>query len=276
MSRYQSPPVVQHALRAKSTAASGTAQPLQAPDSTTKRYLDHSDAPRINTDVVITKALKQQYPALDLVVTPRSYGCDLLGFAASGLATATPIATDNGPLPSSLQWTVYIPPARRSESAKGYIGDYVIFGKYLYKWNNEEFIVYIADGRDGNEAYPMIVNHYILGTDKQKIDELILTAGAWASDLHDEILVFDGGDWSKSGELWQSVEKATWDAVILDEKMKQALIDDHLSFFESRDTYKDLQVPWKRGIIYHGPPGNGEYWTSLPSLIVEKSLTSHR
>ena len=52
--------------------------------------------------------------------------------------------------------------------------------------------------------------------------------------------------------------KASWDSVILDEDMKAALIEDHLSFFRSRATYERLKVPWKRGIIYYGPPGNGK------------------
>lgn len=41
-------------------------------------------------------------------------------------------------------------------------------------------------------------------------------------------------------------------------QMKQALIDDHMSFFKSRGQYEKLKVPWKRGIIYYGPPGNGK------------------
>ena len=28
--------------------------------------------------------------------------------------------------------------------------------------------------------------------------------------------------------------------------------------YKGRDVYKDLGVPWKRGIIFHGPPGNGK------------------
>ncbi|KAJ2971269.1 hypothetical protein NUW58_g9464 [Xylaria curta] len=51
---------------------------------------------------------------------------------------------------------------------------------------------------------------------------------------------------------------ASWDNVILDDGMKKAIIDDHVSFFDSRDTYARLKVPWKRGIIYYGPPGNGK------------------
>jgi len=254
-------------------------------DPTTRRFFDHSGAARINTDAVITKALREQYPQLELVVTPSSSACDLLRFAGAGHAIATPVADDSS-IPSSLQWTYYIPPARRAEGAQGYVGDAVIFGKFIYKWKGDEFIVYIVDGRDGSEAWPRVVNYYILATERYKVDELLLAAGLWGSDLHNEILVFDGGDWESSAELWQSVNKSSWDAVILDKDMKKALIDDHNSFFDSKETYAGLKVPWKRGIIYYGPPGNGKTISikatmhmlsdrnpSIPSLYV-RSLNS--
>lgn len=232
-----------------------------AADATTDRYFGHLRAPRVNTDAIITKSLAEQYPELELVVVPESPSYDtrfdLLGFASAGYATVTPLSDDSS-LPSSLQWTVYAPPARRIDGDSGSLGDLAIFGKFLYKWDDAEFIVYLVDGRDGTGAYPTVKNYYILTANRRKADELVLKVGSWSSELHNEAWVFDGGSWEKSSELWQSANKSTWDAVILDEDMKQALIEDHLSFFQSRQTYTDLKVPWKRGVIYHGPPGNGE------------------
>ncbi|RYC56798.1 hypothetical protein CHU98_g9410 [Xylaria longipes] len=83
-------------------------------------------------------------------------------------------------------------------------------------------------------------------------------AGGWANELHGEVWVFDQGYWQKSAELFRSIMGASWDSVILDANMKRAIIEDHNSFFDSRDTYARLKVPWKRGVIYHGPPGNGK------------------
>ena len=80
-------------------------------------------------------------------------------------------------------------------------------------------------------------------------------AGYYGSELHDEILVFDDGYWRKSKELWKSVEHSTWDDVILDESMKKAIMGEIDNFFDSGERYARLKVPWKRGIIYHGPPG---------------------
>lgn len=89
-------------------------------------------------------------------------------------------------------------------------------------------------------------------------DELVLAAGKWTSQLHDEIFVFDDGHWDKSKDLWKSVNGASWDDVILDPEMKKNLIEDVQGFFDNQDLYTQFAVPWKRGVILHGVPGNGK------------------
>lgn len=227
-----------------------------APDEAARQFFDNSTAKRINTDAVIAQSLKTQYPSLELVIVP-SYRVNLLGYASAGHANFTLLDEPDGS-PSSLTWTVYLPPARRIDNSPGSLGQEVQFAKFLYKWRDTEFILYLVDGRDGTGFRPNVRNHYILTTDIAKADTLILAAGQWGNELHEEVWVWDGGMWAKSVELYHSIRKASWDAVILDEGMKKAIIRDHLSFFESRDTYDRLGVPWKRGIIYHGPPGNGK------------------
>ncbi|KAK6209443.1 hypothetical protein LQW54_006296 [Pestalotiopsis sp. IQ-011] len=226
-------------------------------DATTKSFFKHSSARRLNTDAFITTALTKQYPNLQIVVTP-SGSCNLLAYARAGFASFDPVEENSSSLPSSLQWDFYVPPARRLDGARGGLAEMPLFGKYMYKWKDSDFIVYFVDGRDGSSSYPVIQNFYILTTDKPKAHELILEAGRWNAELHDEVWVFDGGYWQKSKDLYRSFRGAGWDAVILDPAMKASIIDDHLSFFASRDTYEHLRVPWKRGIIYHGPPGNGK------------------
>lgn len=223
-------------------------------DSTAKEYFKQATGKRINTDSVVARALSQQYPNLELVIVPAG-NCKLLAYANAGFASYEPIKDPAGDLPS-LKWDFYVPPAHRLDGAAGVVAEELLFGKFMYKWKNDDFIVYLADGRDGD--YGNIINFYILATNKQRAQQLVLEAGSWSNDLHDEIWVFDGGYWSKDGELFQSVMKSSWDVVILNPDMKSAIIDDHLSFFRSREIYRNLQVPWKRGIIYHGPPGNGK------------------
>ncbi|OCK82529.1 P-loop containing nucleoside triphosphate hydrolase protein [Lepidopterella palustris CBS 459.81] len=226
-------------------------------DEVGREYFHHSSGQRINTDAVIIEALRKQYPELSVVVAPAAT-CNLLAFAGSGHALAAPIQDTTDPVYAPIRWRQYIPPARRLDHGAGALADIVMFGKYIYNWNSHEFIVYIVNGRDGSSAYPSVVNNYILTKETISADQLIIAASKYGSELHNEVWVFDGGYWQKSGELWQSVQHSKWEDVILDAGMKKAIINDVDHFFDSRDTYTKLKVPWKRGIIYYGPPGNGK------------------
>ncbi|OTA95535.1 hypothetical protein M434DRAFT_393752 [Hypoxylon sp. CO27-5] len=228
-----------------------------ASQSTTEAYFNHSSAKRVNTDSVIVQALQQEYPNLELLIAPEATS-NLLAYASAGHASFSVIEDLSRSLPPLVSWKVYLPPARRIDGSTGILADRIVFGKFAYKWRDSEFIVYRVDGRDGLASYPPITNYYILTTDKHKAEALCVAAGQWSNELHGEIWVFDGGYWQKSADLYQSVMKASWDSVILDEQMKKAIINDHLSFFDSRETYDNLKVPWKRGVIYYGPPGNGK------------------
>lgn len=226
-------------------------------DETTSQFFHHSSAKRVNTDATIAKALKSEYPSLHLVIVP-SWGVDLLGYASAGHASLTAVDHAGSELPSSLIWKVYTPPSRRIDGSPGGLAHDVVFAKFLYKWRDAEFILYMVDGRDGTSSYPSVRNNYILTADTSKADALVIAAGQWGNELHEEVWVWDSGRWQKSAELYRSIRKASWDAVILEESMKKAIIADHQSFFDSRATYEGLKVPWKRGLIYHGPPGNGK------------------
>ena len=223
-------------------------------DSASTEYVEHSRGLRISTDTVITEALKAQYPNLHLTVNPRS-NCDLLAFAAAGHATCTPVDEEAGTHSIALKWRQYFPPARRLDGATGVLSDMVFLEKYIYKFKSSEFILYVAVCQFGPVQMPI---HYILSASSHAADELIVAATEWAVELHNQVWVFDGGYWQKSSELWQSMQKAEWKDVILEEDKKQAIIGDAEKFFDSRQTYEKLRVPWKRGVIFHGPPGNGK------------------
>lgn len=72
----------------------------------------------------------------------------------------------------------------------------------------------------------------------------------------------------KSKSLFRSVDQTgNWDDIILDETLKRDLREDVIGFFSKESLYKGLAVPWKRGIILMGEPGNGKTVRPLPIAV---------
>ena len=58
-------------------------------------------------------------------------------------------------------------------------------------------------------------------------------------------------------KLFKTGEKVL-DDVILPEELKQSILDDIRNFLRNRKKYAEFGMVWKRGYIFHGPPGNGK------------------
>ena len=128
------------------------------------------------------------------------------------------------------------------------------FAKYNYKWGNEYFIVYVVS--NGFDTLQYILKEPAEGETTMSrngvTDQLIRTVGQWQKPAdYNYIYVFDQY-WMASRALYQEIQKASWDDVILNEDMKKTLTELMHKFFDSKDIYKDLGVPWKRGVIFHG------------------------
>lgn len=74
----------------------------------------------------------------------------------------------------------------------------------------------------------------------------------------EQIVVYEEGCFVKSKELYDAIRSATFDGLILQTEMMSALRSDFSTFFESRDTFQRYGIPWKRGALFVGPPGNGK------------------
>ncbi|KAI5252028.1 P-loop containing nucleoside triphosphate hydrolase protein [Aureobasidium subglaciale] len=222
-------------------------------NETSNAYFEHASGVRVDTNAVLIEAIRREYPQLHLTVIP-AFEANLIQFAASGNAALAPIDKEN----DRLYIKNFAPPTRRLDGDNGRLVDEIKFGKFMIDWDGKEYVVYIADGRDGQEAYPQVRNQYILSSSVQATEKLLLEAGRFTNSIEGTVLVFDQGYWQKSRELWESIQSAEWSNVILDEDMKHDLIKDVENFFNSRETYQKLKVPWKRGVIYYGPPGNGK------------------
>ncbi|NEU84149.1 ATP-binding protein [Nostoc sp. UIC 10630] len=112
-----------------------------------------------------------------------------------------------------------------------------------------------------NEGYCKTRYSWILADTSEVAEKFFAAVCEWNSEIRDELLVFEDGYWDKNPELFQSIQSSTFENLVLHKTLKQDIQDDLINFFASRETYANYSVPWKRGILFIGSPGNGKTHT---------------
>jgi DNA polymerase III delta prime subunit len=104
-------------------------------------------------------------------------------------------------------------------------------------------------------------HHWIVAESRKLAETFFAEVCEWSSEVHGEILIFQDGYWQKNEELYEAIKTATFDTVILPDSLKQQVKNDFEQFFRSRKVYEQYGIPWKRGAMFIGPPGNGKTHT---------------
>lgn len=89
----------------------------------------------------------------------------------------------------------------------------------------------------------------------------------------DAILVFSNGRWNRSHSLYDSMQSASFDDLVLADDMKDRIRSDFSHFLNSEDRYKRLGIAWRRGALMIGPPGNGKTHC-VRALVKELGVSS--
>jgi hypothetical protein len=109
-------------------------------------------------------------------------------------------------------------------------------------------------------------HHWIVAEERNVAEAFFEAVCAWSCEVRGEILVFQDSFFEKDQQLFDSIKSATFDNLILLQSLKQQIQDDFQQFFDSREVYERYGIPWKRGALFIGPPGNGKTHT-LKALI---------
>ncbi|HEU4432984.1 MAG TPA: ATP-binding protein [Pyrinomonadaceae bacterium] len=109
-------------------------------------------------------------------------------------------------------------------------------------------------------------HHWIVAEEKKLAEDFFDAVCEWSCEVRGEILVFQEGYFDKNKELFESIKSSTFDNLVLPPPLKTEIQNDFAQFFDSREVYERYGIPWKRGAIFIGPPGNGKTHT-LKALI---------
>jgi hypothetical protein len=104
-------------------------------------------------------------------------------------------------------------------------------------------------------------HHWIVADSKELAEAFFAEVCEWSSEVRGEVLVFQDGEWTKNNELFHAIKTASFDNLVLHDRLKQEIQNDFAQFFLSREIYERYRVPWKRGVLFIGPPGNGKTHT---------------
>lgn len=191
---------------------------------------------------VISQELATQFPD-KVFITDDDSSFAIEEYAEAGLCRLTPA-------PSILPHIV----TEWQGSGEG-LEDRIRQGWYEVAWREHRFTLVLATWyTEGCRSR----YHWIVADSEAAAREFYETVCEWCAEVRGEVLVFHDGDWEKSDTLYQSIQTATLDNLILPCTLKRELQDDFAQFFQSRSVYERYRVPWKRGVLFLGPPGNGK------------------
>ncbi|WP_422928055.1 AAA family ATPase [Singulisphaera sp. PoT] len=214
----------------------------------------------------VSRRLAPHFPDRAVLEGMLSY-CDIEAYAAAGLCRLEPRGDVHNQL--SAAWDENCGVSKSARNAW-----------FRIAWRDQILEALILTWSTGFHEQKHL---WIIADDEATAEAFFSECSAWNAEIRDEVLVFDGGCWSKSGELFHSIKNATLENLVLSGTLKEEIRDDLSRFFATRATYEQHGVPWKRGVLFVGPPGNGKTHAikalinalKMPCLYVKSFQADH-
>ena len=128
-------------------------------------------------------------------------------------------------------------------------------GWFKAGWQDQMFVLLrlVVDG-----AHCPTTRWYVIADSDESANCFFEAVCRYHSTVHGEILVFQEGRWHGDEELFEAIQGASLDDLVLHGDLKEQIRTDIALFLEQGDVYERYKIPWKRGMLLLGPPGNGK------------------
>ncbi len=189
----------------------------------------------------VSERLSSLFPERAILEGPQDY-FDIEKYAAAGLCQVELKSGVHHQI--STTWDPELSLSRNAQNAW-----------YEITWNGKSLDALILTWNVGFHDQCYV---WLMADDEVTAEMFFSQVSSWNAEIRDEVLVFDGGCWSKSESLFHAIRSATFENLILAGKLKAEIRDDLCRFFATRESYEKYGIPWKRGVLFIGPPGNGK------------------
>jgi ATPase family associated with various cellular activities (AAA) len=158
-----------------------------------------------------------------------------------------------------------------------FLEDSNLRGQFEIEWQDCPIAMRI----DGMSAPVIALNaayHAGPSSEEERVAHLLVTKRECAVELVVLLEHLDRRDTQPRlhvmGGATREIERCEWNQLVLDPRAVSLLKDDFESFFERESWFREKRLPFRRGYLLHGPPGNGKT-TAIRAMMSTRGLSAY-
>ncbi len=109
-----------------------------------------------------------------------------------------------------------------------------------------------------DRKYDQEVCHWVIADTPEIARSFATTVADFCSLPPSAALIFSNGCWSHNDAAFEAIQQALKEHLILPPDFLERILGDAHHFLTSRPMYEKYGLPYKRGLLFAGPPGNGK------------------